>query len=277
MLNTYTLKQINHVIEIGTTLTRSWFRGHSKVFNELTPRIFRGKFESQTYKAFRQDAEFSIIESFKRKAPSLISSLPGEDDRISWLFVMQHHGAPTRLLDWTKSALVGLYFAVNQHHSEDGELWVLYPEALNKHNGYFGLPTSRCRILRYLAAEPCHNNPEKLAKELELKEIPQYPLAVDPPLHFPRMVTQMSTFTIHPRPKAGCTIPEIMTEEINLVRYVIPRGCKKRILLDLAALGITKVTLFPELDSLSQDIIEEHNVVAYSPPRPPRWEKDKDP
>jgi hypothetical protein len=54
--------------------------------------------------------------------------------------------------------LVGLYFAVAKHHAEDGEIWALYPEALNKHNGYFGLPLPKCKILNYLAAEPSQAN-----------------------------------------------------------------------------------------------------------------------
>jgi hypothetical protein len=40
---------------------------------------------------------------------------------------------------------------------------------------------------------------------------------------------------------------------------------------DLANLGFKRLTLFPDLDSLSNDIILEHNVVAYSPPAPPKW------
>lgn len=271
MINTYKLTKINEAVELGTILSKSWFRGHAKIFGELTPGIFRPKYTHKIYATLRPDAEFSIIESFKRKAPALASRLPQNDDHVAWLFLMQHHGAPTRLLDWTKSVLVSLYFAVEKHHSEDGELWALYPEALNKHNGYFGLPLPRCKILNYLAAEPSHNDPKKLAEELGLKKIPQYPHAVDPPLHFSRMVTQMSAFTIHPRPVKGYTIPDIMTEEKHFVRYLIPSSCKRRMLSDLAALGISRMTLFPDLDSLSHDVIQEHNIVAYSPPEPPRW------
>lgn len=274
MTNKYKLTKIEQAIELGTTLSQSWFRGHSKVVGELTPGIFRPKYELDIYRALRPDAEASIIESFKRQAPALTSNLPKADEYVNWLFLMQHHGAPTRLLDWTKSILVGLFFVVNQHSSEDGELWVIYPPALNKHNGYFGLPLPRCSILKYLAAEPHHNNPQKLSDEFGLKEIPKYPHAIDPPLHYPRMVAQLSAFTIHPRPQAQCTIPEIMTDEELLVRYIIPSGCKKKILSDLAALGITRITLFPDLDSLSHDIVQEHNIVAYSPPKPPRWEKE---
>jgi len=245
------------------------------VISELTPGIFRSKYDHEFYKSLRPDAESSIIESFKRQAPALTSNLPKPGDHVSWLFLMQHHGAPTRLLDWTKSVLIGLFFAVNQHASEDGELWAIYPPELNKHNGYFGLPLPRCRILKFLSAEPHHNNPQKLSEEFDLKEIPKYPHAVDPPLHFSRMVAQMSAFTIHPQPMEGHTIPEILPGEDALVRYIIPSGCKKKILSDLAALGITRLTLFPDLDSLSHDIVQEHNILAYGPPKPPRWEKDK--
>lgn len=272
MTNTYKLTKINEAVELGTTLSKSWFRGHSKVFEELTPGIFRPKYSNEVYGAFRPDVEFSIIEGFKRRAPALASKLPQNDDHVAWLFLMQHHGAPTRLLDWTKSVLIGLYFAIEKHHTEDGELWALYPEALNKHNGNFGLPIPRCKILNYLAAEPSHNNPQKLAQEFGLKESPKYPYAVDPPLHFSRMVAQMSAFTIHPRPMEGHTIPEIMTEEKLFVRYIIPSDCKKKLLTDLAALGVTRMALFPDLDSLTHDIVQEHNVLGYGPPKPPRWE-----
>jgi len=272
MTNTYTLAKIEHAVELGTTLSRSWFRGNSKIYGELTPRIFRQTYENDFYKAFRHEAEFSIIENFKRMAPALKSKLPEIEDHISWLYLMQHYGTPTRLLDWTKSVLVGLYFAVSHHHSEDGELWALYPQALNEHNGNFGLPIPRCKILRYLAAELNHNNPQKLAEEIGLNKIPQYPYAVDPPLYFPRMVAQMSAFTIHPRPKPSQTIPDILTEETKLVRYIIPAKCKKKFFSDLSALGITRMTLFQDLDSLSHDIIQEHNILAYGPPKPPRWE-----
>lgn len=272
MTNTYSLSKIGHAIEVGTTLSRSWFRGHSKFYDELTPSIFRQKFNNDLYRVLMPEAEFSVIENFKRKAPALTPKLPDNEDHISWLFLMQHFGAPTRLLDWTKSVLVGLYFAVCHHHSEDGELWALYHEALNKHNGYFGLPIPRCKILKYLASEPSHNNSQKLAEEIGLDKIPQYPHAVDPPLNFQRMVTQLGAFTIHPRPVVSQTIPEIMTAETELVRYKIPAGSKKKLLSDLSALGIAKMTLFQDLDSLSHDIIQEHNNVAYSPPSPPRWE-----
>ena len=112
-----------------------------------------------------------------------------------------------------------------------------------------------------------------LIKELRLNKIPNHPLAVEPPMSFPRMVAQLSTFTIYPRPEPGNSIPEILTDEKYLVRYIIPGSSKERLRRDLAALGITRGTIFPDLDSLSTDTVYDHQVVAYSPPVPPRFDR----
>lgn len=44
-------------------------------------------------------------------------------ERLWWLMLMQHYGASTRLLDWTRSPFVALYFAVEANHDSDGEVW----------------------------------------------------------------------------------------------------------------------------------------------------------
>ncbi len=267
MTSTYKLTEINQVVEVATTLSRSWFRGHPRIHGELTPRVFRKQYDS--IRQVRPQFELSLIEAFKRGAPALQANIPEQEDHIAWLFLMQHHGVPTRLLDWTRSALVALYFVVVDNASEGGELWAMYPGALNEQSGFHGIPLPNHPILHYFAQEPRHG-PKKLVEELGLDEIPNHPLAVEPPMNFPRMVAQLSTFTIHPTPKPGNSIPELLPEEKALVRYIIPSSSKENLRRGLCALGITHGTLFPDLDSLSIDIIYEHQVVAYSPPIPPR-------
>ena len=268
------LETIQQAVDLGTTLSLSWFRGHSRTYNELTPGVFRPKITrletSFLPSVGRHDVEFSIIEEFKRRAPSIEPSLPEYSDHLSWLFLMQHYGAPTRLLDWSESVLVALYFAVNSHTESDGEIWALYPQKLNELSSIIGTPTRINRILQFLGSEPMHSDPENLANDLGI-EIPKYPLALQAQMTFPRVINQLGTFTIHPKPQKGFTLLEILKEEKYLVRYIIPSEYKKELKKNLAALGFTNVALFPNLDSLSETIIEEHHIVGYSPPEPPSW------
>ena len=58
------------------------------------------------------------------------SALPAQDDWLEWWALMQHYGAPTRLLDWTASPYVAAYFAVESDDETDGLIWVLNDWAL---------------------------------------------------------------------------------------------------------------------------------------------------
>lgn len=70
--------------------------------------------------------------SFQQNAFSLLEKRPST--YWEWLFIMQHHGVSTRLLDWSESPLAGLYFALDDPKKDrtDGLLWMLLPTELNK-------------------------------------------------------------------------------------------------------------------------------------------------
>ena len=274
MVTTYIVRRIQDVVEVSTTLTQSWFRGHSRIHGELTPKVFRPLYTHELYTRFRDNPEFSIIESFKRQAPALATPTPAPGDALGWLFLMQHHGVPTRLLDWTENPLVALYFCVNADPKEHGELWAMYPLALNKHTGFWGLPVVDNPTLQFLARESSALDPEVLAADVNRAGIPEYPLAFTPTHAFARVVTQMSVFTIHPQPTEGKTIQDLLTDPKHLVRYVVPASAKARLKRELYGLGVRPQTLFPDLDHLAEGIKAEHEVVAYTPPEPPRWQQE---
>lgn len=269
-----TINKFEDLIEIGYKLGDNWFRGHSQIIGELTPTVFRRKLLDDLFNNFRPNFESEAIEYFKRMAPAIEKNLPEENDNLSWLFLMQHHGMPTRLLDWTENILVALFFAINSDLEKDGEIWTLYPTKLNEVYKMPGLPLPNSRILKFLSMEMLHTNPGKLMteKEFNLKERPVSPLAFLPPLKYSRLTAQSSAFTIHPDPKSSKTIQDIITDENYLKRYIIPKKLKGEFYHKLKCFSITNKNLFMDLDGLSRDFKNDINFLGYGNPNPPKFE-----
>jgi len=64
------------------------------------------------YHLDRRGVESELLFRFQQQAHQFIHNAPLAEDKASWFALMQHHGVPTRLLDWTLSPYVALYFAV---------------------------------------------------------------------------------------------------------------------------------------------------------------------
>jgi hypothetical protein len=261
------LQSVKEAVDIGTTLRYCWFRGHRRVVGELLPTAHRKPFWGA-----RPNIEFWAGQRFRLRAPAHINinEVPKWDDYPSWLFLAQHHGVPTRLLDWTENVLVGLYFAVTgEDQKEDGELWCMNYQELNwrSANSYICFPDSES--VRYLAAA-AFVAPDKLTDEqnnlfaalgiaIQERNKPTIngPIALIPPMQFPRMAAQKSTFTIHPSREPEVQIEFLLRGPTSLARYIIPSAYKASLARDLRGLGFTEENLFRSLDSLARTIKEE--------------------
>jgi hypothetical protein len=107
--------------------TNWWFRGLSDVEHELVPKVGRGS-ENERWdgpvepgrKDTFADLELRIFDAFKRRAVLGLQVRPQND--FEWLAVAQHHGVPTRLLDWTPNPLMAAWFATNKKAGNDGQI-----------------------------------------------------------------------------------------------------------------------------------------------------------
>ncbi len=119
--------------EDGKVWPKGWiFRGHKNENYLLAPTIER---ECQ-YNEWNE-TEYKALQEFQSKAGLHIDAgqLPLADDKLGWLAIMQHYGAPTRLLDFTYSPYVALYFALrNRRRGESKfvEVWAMDAAALRE-------------------------------------------------------------------------------------------------------------------------------------------------
>ncbi|MGH8579260.1 MAG: FRG domain-containing protein [Gammaproteobacteria bacterium] len=131
-----TLDELTDVVHetFQKTKSRWWFRGHPDSRWELIPKVWRG---------YDGTTERYLTNLFYQRAKLRHASFPDDNDYAAWLALMQHYGLPTRLLDWSDSALIAAYFAVKYERDVSGiapdrkcAIWMLHPTELNASQGY---------------------------------------------------------------------------------------------------------------------------------------------
>jgi len=214
-----------------------WWRGHGLSSWNLVPTVHREPRQPPPY-------ESNIALKFAQRAPTRHLKCPAPGDLAPWLFLMQHYRLPTRLLDWTESPLIALFFAVADptQKGNDGALWALDPYQMNRFEfgaaaiAQPGHPQASALISRaYSGTEPDFEEVAAiLTGEVDL-----------------RMMVQLSGMTIHGSPTPLNDRPKIKE---CLMKFTIPADSKDFLQLQLARLGIRARNLFPDLEHLAADL-----------------------
>lgn len=210
-----------------------WYRGQSNFERTLIPSFLRLTNHSDL-------AEKDLFDIFVQNSSTLIET---PSNSLDWMFIMQHYGIPTRLLDWTENPLVALYFIVEKYQNEkDGVLWLLKPKKLNE--PVLGYPTI-----------PMYDNPIVTEHMKGQSQYPKTPVAILATRNNARIQIQEGVFTIHLN-----NAQDIVPNTNYLLKIKIPATSKKNIYEQLKKLGINKFRLFPELSNI-KTIMEQKGLL----------------
>ncbi len=244
-------------IVLGWTGFRNWaFRGQGDEAWKLRSSLSRHVESSDVCRDAWPLQEERIRRIFERKAHLFMDDPP--QDELEWLALMQHHGAPTRLLDLTWSPFVAAFFAL-EGATGDAAVWA------------FNLPlmwqsaARRIKGVRVRDADP--RIPENFEK-FYLQNKNAFVWQGDPFRMPQRVVAQSGTFLVSG--DLGLTVEEILEqyprspkarnarEDALLIQFVFDtERVRADAMASLYSMNITQSTLFPGLDGLARSMYYE--------------------
>ena len=242
-------------------------------WNELNERLYEGSWEEPLARfrsnlAFRglgnasydlktglirlgvaaEKLEGHMLRNYRKYARR--DSVP-DDSMWNWLALAQHHGLPTRLIDWTFSPYVAMHFATVRlsDYDSDGVIWCvdfvktnrLLPDRLKALLQEEGSNAFTVEMLRQVAGT---------LAEYDRLSPDEFVVFFEPPSLDDRIVNQFALFSMMSSPVARLdrwleTHPELYK------RLIIPAELKWEVRDKLDQANVTERVLFPGLDGLS--------------------------
>ena len=250
----------------------NWYRGvGNATAHKLIPSLYRHPSLSEVEPLIK--LERTMLEDFERQNvlhTSVPTPMAGSDEArpLLSLFFMQHHGIPTRLLDWTSNPFIALYFALSsaamtddaKGYKADAAVWILDPVAWNE--------VALAQVTHGKGGPLSHDSdipvtgygPRKLyngaLQPTAISTLYDYPAAILGVANTARMFAQRGVFTIF-----GRTVQPLEDQYTNgkfptgtLTKMVIPKEHIKGLLEKLLYVGYTDSVSYPDLSGLAMEI-----------------------
>jgi hypothetical protein len=231
-----------------------WYRGHSNAAFDLKPSSGRKyQYADRCYGGFDRNVEQRLLDRFRRRAYAMTDRVLNE-----WeiMFIARHYGLPTRILDWTSSPLVALYFAVSEQFAEPATLWAF--ARVTDHS------TDLPMALLVKSDDPAmgpfgyYSTPETEAdNNVETQDAVKL---IHPLYNSPRITAQNGVFTFHSNPQkdlaqyANIAFHRKRLDLQVLLRWDIEQSIKPGFIRSLEELGVNARTVYPDLDGLAKSL-----------------------
>ena len=233
------------VLEIARALPEGaflWYRGHPRASYKLLPSLLRdGRSSDDVF-----EREKRLLTRFRQRS---LPYWPAGYPQTDWehLFAMQHHGTPTRLLDWSENLFIAAHFALE--HAVDGEqptIWCLDPIAWNRATPVLSEYGGQIHVLTTSDEESEPYRPDTSRRRVKS------PVAIFGTHNSNRIVAQRGTFMVWGEDNQEL---ERLAEESAATLWRVDLtggiGGLKR---ELNALGFVETMVYPELSSLAVEL-----------------------
>jgi hypothetical protein len=233
-----------------TDALQGWaFRGHVRAQWPLVPSLTRRLQQFSPDPRLWPLRESRAMRIFRRKAHIYLSDRTALDDELRCLALMQHHGASTRLLDFTKSPFVAAFFAL-ESASHDVAVFALNTPALWHATPSFDPSLTRSRI------DP--RVPGNFERYFASNTLPLIWFG-EPSEMDSRLVAQSGLFVL----------PGVLDQSLDVIldgyggseglitRFILPPSMREEAMRALYRMNVTYATLFPDLDGLARSVSYE--------------------
>lgn len=232
------------------------YRGHRKADWVIESSIERCFARESIPVAQRYALEQELLRDFKRAYHQYAAHVPGDGAMLEWLALMEHHGAPTRCVDFSYSTYVAAYFAL-EDADDDCAVWAINGPWASKASVSALRRAGKKGVETFL--KPTVQEQEKIAAEA-FSRTPHVrcALPVNPFRLNERLRTQKGIFMV----PGDCRLPfmdnlralsQYQSAE-NVVKLVIPIELRRSILRQLYHMNVSRTSLFPGLDGYAKTL-----------------------
>lgn len=251
-LDAHTVETLRQYMELLESLMEPqeplWFRGSGVASHTLVPSLYRHPSITDVDELLQ--LEEKVLRRFEERSVPYERVPRGETWEI--LFLMQHFGVPTRLLDWTENPYIALFFALASQRDDAEEpaaVWVLQPRIWNR--GALAEISYDEGILSIGNNALDSYRPSATSQLMRLAPVGMYGIH-----NSPRIVAQRGVFTIFGKDTTPLETLFVDGEYLSdaLVKIDIPSDEIEKLRESLFAIGFTDSVIYPDLSGLATEL-----------------------